>query len=312
MTCGRPVALVLALALTLSACAGRPEAVSPFGEPLVPAPLPEPVQVDREAKLAEAQAALERTPDDPDALIWVGRRLAYLGRYREAIEVYSRGIARFPADARFLRHRGHRYLTVRDFPRAAADLEKAARLIAGKPDEIEPDGLPNARNIPVSTLQSNIWYHLGLAHYLQGDFEKALAAYRECLAVSTNPDMLVSTTHWLYMTLRRLGRDAEAQEVLEPIRPDLDVIENGAYHLLTLMYKGELSPEGLQARAAGDLDPATLGYGLGNWHLYNGRKDEAVRIYREVLAGGAWAAFGYLAAEADLKRLGEKPHAAGG
>ena len=270
----------------------------------MPAPLPAEVKAEREAKLAEARAAVERSPGDADALIWLGRRTAYLGRYREAIEIFSRGIAEHPQDARFYRHRGHRYITVRDFDRAIADLEAASRLIAGKPDEIEPDGLPNARNTPTSTLQSNVWYHLGLARYLKGDFSSALAAYEECLKVSTNPDMLAATSHWLYMTLRRLGREEEARRVLEPIHAGMDIIENEAYHRLLLMYKGERSPEDLRAGASGDLDPPTIGYGVGNWHFYNGRREEAERIFRKVLADGNWAAFGFIAAEADVKRLG--------
>jgi len=285
--------------------AASAEAVSFFGEPLVPAVLPAEVKAERETKLAEARAAVERAPGDADALIWLGRRTAYLGRYRESIEIFSRGIEKHPGDARFYRHRGHRYITVRELDRAVADLETAARLIAGRPDEVEPDGLPNARNIPTSTLQSNVWYHLGLARYLKGDFAGALAAYREDLKVSTNPDMLAATTHWLYMTLRRLGREEEARRFLDPIHAGMDIIENQAYHRLLLMYKGELSPSDLRAGASGDLDPSTLGYGLGNWHLYNGRREEAVRTFREVLAGGNWPAFGFIAAEADLKRLGE-------
>ncbi|HSK76007.1 MAG TPA: tetratricopeptide repeat protein [Thermoanaerobaculia bacterium] len=305
---------LLLVCLLATACAGTasvpapssaPEAVSLFGEPLVSAPLPPEVRADREAKLADAREDLLKNPDDADALIWVGRRTAYLGRYREAIEIFSQGIAKHPDDARLYRHRGHRYITVRDLGPAILDFEKAARLIEGKPDEVEPDGLPNAKNIPTSTLQSNVWYHLGLAHYLKGDFEKALAAYRRCLDVSKNPDMLAATSHWLYMTLRRLGREAEAREILTPIRAGLEVIENDAYLRLLRMYKGEIPPDELRKGADGDLDPPTLGYGLGNWYLYNGRREEAVKAFREVLAGGQWAAFGYVAAEADLKRLGE-------
>ena len=37
-------------------------------------------------------------------------------------------------------------------------------MIAGKEDSIEPDGMPNPQNIPVSSLHTNIWYHLGLAY----------------------------------------------------------------------------------------------------------------------------------------------------
>jgi tetratricopeptide (TPR) repeat protein len=282
--------------------------VSLFGEPLLPPPLPPDVQADREAKLAAARAEAESRPGDVDALIWLGRRTAYLGLYREAIDVYTRALEKHPDDPRLLRHRGHRYITVRRFDLAIADLERAARLVEGQADEVELDGLPNARNVPVSTLQTNVWYHLGLAYYFTGDLDDALRAFRECLEVSKNADMQVATTHWLYMILRRLGRVGEATEVLAPIRTDMDVIENRAYHWLVLMYKGEIPPESILTLAGQDgLDPATLGYGVGNWHLYNGRREEAVRAFRQVLAGGQWAAFGYLAAEADLKRLGLTP-----
>ena len=281
------------------------EAVSLLGEPLLPPPLSAEVRARYELLLAQARADHDRNPGDADAIIWLGRRTAYLGRYREAIEIFTRGLEKHPDDARLYRHRGHRYITVRELDRAAADLERAAQLVAGKPDEVEPDGLPNARNIPTSTLQSNIWYHLGLAYYLQGDFERALSAYREDMKVATNPDMLVATSHWLYMTLRRLGRDAEAAAVLAPIRRDMDIIENGSYHRLLLLYKGELPADSLLQPASDNpaLDDATTGYGLGNWHLYNGRAAEAERVFRRVLAGGQWPAFGYLAAEADVSRL---------
>lgn len=282
------------------------EAVSLFGRQLAAPPLAPEIQADREAKLAAARAEAEARPDDVDALIWLGRRIAYLGRYREAIDIYTRGLEKRPDEPRLLRHRGHRYISIRRFDLAVADLEKAARLIAGKADEVEPDGLPNARNIPVSTLQTNIWYHLGLAYYYLGDQRGAERAFRECLKVSKNADMQVATTHWLYMILRRLGRVGEANELLVPIRTDMDVIENRAYHWLVLMYKGEIPADSILSLAGEEgLDPATLGYGVGNWHLYNGRREEAVRAFRQVLAGDQWSAFGYIAAEADLKRLGE-------
>lgn len=278
------------------------EAVSLLGDTLYPPELPGPVREERERQLREARAAYEADPDDPDAIIWLGRRTAYLGRYRDAIRIFTEGADRHPDDPRLLRHRGHRFITVRELGRAVEDLQRAAEMIRGTEDEVEPDGLPNARNVPTSTLQGNIWYHLGLAHYLRGEFEAALDAYRECLDVSTNPDMLVATSHWLYMTLRRLGRDAEAESVLAPIRRDLDVIENHGYHRLLLMYRGALAADEVRAAADGGLGEATVGYGIANWHLYNDRQGEAVEGFRRVLETGQWAAFGYIAAEADLAR----------
>lgn len=261
-------------------------------------------QRDLETKLNEARALFEKE-QSADNIIWFGRRTAYLGRYKDAIRIYSDGIKKFPADARLYRHRGHRLITLRCFDDAIADLEQAAKLIKGKPDEIEPDGLPNARNIPTSTLQSNIWYHLGLAYYLKGDFERALTAYREAEKVSKNPDMLVATTHWLYMTLRRLGRDKEASQTLAPIKNDFELIENVDYYKLIRLYKGQLDPANLWieiSQRTNSLSNATLGYGLGNWYLYNGQRADAEKVFRQVTAGNQWSSFGYIAAESELKR----------
>lgn len=257
-------------------------------------------------RLSEAQAVHKARPNDPDAMIWLGRRLAYPGRFREAIDIFSEGIKKFPRDARFYRHRGHRYITLRRFDLAIKDFEKAASLIKGKPDEIEPDGQPNARGIPTSTLQFNIWYHLGLAQYLSGNYRAALASYRECLKVSKNPDALVATSHWLYMTLRRLNRIQEAAQVLEPIRPGLEIIENDGYYRLLLMYKGTISVESLLQEALkqeGSAGSYSVLYGTGSWYMYNSRHDEARGVFLKMLAGNQWTSFGYIAAEADMKRI---------
>jgi tetratricopeptide (TPR) repeat protein len=276
--------------------------ISLLGQPLLPAALPEEVRTDLEAKLAIAKAEYEADPENSDAIIWLGRRLAYLGHYQEAIAIFTQGIELHPNDARFYRHRGHRYITTRRLDSASADFEIAAELIEGTEDRVEPDGLPNDRGIPTSTLQSNIWYHLGLARYLQGDFEGALSAYRECLKVSNNPDMLVATSHWLYMTLRRLGRAAEATAVLEPITADLDVIENGDYHRLLLLYRGDLTEADVAGAESDGPGSAAAVYGIGNWHLYEGRPDRAEEIFAELLETDQWAAFGYIAAEAEVAR----------
>lgn len=262
-------------------------------------------KTEMETQLKDAQAQYAANPNSPDALIWVGRRLAYLGRFTEAIDTYTKGIALFPSDARFYRHRGHRWITLRRFDRAISDFAKAAQLIKGKPDEIEPDGQPNARNIPTSTLHFNIWYHLGLAYYLAGQKQRALTAYRECLKVSDSPDRLVATTHWLYMTLRRLKRDRDAAKVLKPIIEGMDIVENDSYYRLLLMYKGLLSAEQLLEEATKHGDSAashsTL-YGVGNWHIYNGRSKPGLEVLRRIMASKQWTSFGYIAAESDLTR----------
>ncbi len=290
--------LIVAFVLLLQ----TPEATSLFGKPLMSPPVAEAARARMEGDLAAARAAWEKDRSNADAHIWVGRRTAYLGRFREAIAIFTDGMKQHPTDARFYRHRGHRYLTVREFPRAIADLERAAALVKGKPDEVEPDGQPNARNIPTSTLQSNIWYHLALAHYLSGDFERAIPAWRSTRDVGRNADNLVSASHWLYTTLRRAGRTDEAAAVLAPIRAEMEVIENGSYHALLLLYKGERSEADVLKAAGEGASASAVRYGVGAWHFYSGRTAEARRIWESMITGTDWPSFGFIGAEAELAR----------
>jgi tetratricopeptide (TPR) repeat protein len=281
------------------------QAVSFLGDSLRAFPIPPATKATMDSNLAIAKAAFDKAPSDPDSIIWYARRLGYLGRFRESIAVYTDGIAKHPDNPWMYRHRGHRYISVRELDNAIADLEKATQLTEGKPDEVEPDGQPNAQNTPIGTLQSNIAYHLALAHYLKGDFDKGVPVWRKELAAAKNDDRKVSTGHWLYMSLRRLGRDAEARTMLGQFRKDMNVIENQSYHSLMMLYKGELPVDSVLPPTTEIASSAVsaVAYGVGNWHLYNGRQAEAEAMFRRMLGGGQWAAFGYIAAEAELARL---------
>lgn len=254
-------------------------------------------------RLAAAKADYDRNPGDADNIIWYGRRTAYSGDFRGAIAIYTAGIEKFPEDARLYRHRGHRYISIREFDLAIRDLEKAATLIAGTDNEIEPDGLPNALNIPVSSLHGNIWYHLGLAYYLKHDWDNAYRAYLAGFNAGSNDDNRVSTTHWLYMILQRKGDSQGAAKVLDAISADMNVIENTSYHRLCLFYKGELPLEEL----LGDNDGSSAGdavtYGVANWYYYNGDTGKATDMMEAMLRTANWASFGYIAAEADLASM---------
>lgn len=282
------------------------QAISLLGDTLRTLPLSAAVRARYEAQLSEARRAYEHTPADLDSIIWYGRRLAYVGQLREAIEVYSRGLVLHRDNPWLLRHRGHRYISVREFDNAVRDLERAAALVAGKPDIVEPDGQPNPRGIPIGTLHSNIGYHLALAHYLRGDWTKAAAAAQREVDIATNDDRRVSMAHWLYMSLRRSGRDAEAARVVAPMRRDMNIVENEAYHRLMLLYKGELPPDAVLATGPDgqmSVSDVSAAYGVANWHLANGRRAEGVRLLQRIVATGQWGAFGTIAAEADLARM---------
>lgn len=255
-------------------------------------------------KYDTAKAAYEKESKNADAIIWYGRRTAYLGRYQDAINIFSEGIEKHPEDARMYRHRGHRYITTRQYEKAIADFKKAVTLIHGTEDIVEPDGLPNDRNIPLSTLHGNIWYHLGLAFYLQNDIENALIAYSNRTVTEKYPDNLVSGGYWLYMINRRLDEVDDANASIANVTKDLDIIENMSYHQMCLFFKGLLSEEEIANQTLGTSSSDVLAYGLGNWYLYEKQDSlKAKAIYERLLEKGNRYSFAYLVAESDYKRL---------
>lgn len=288
---------------TLPRVADGAEAMSLSGESLFRPDFDQATRNRLQADLDSALARYTTDPEDVDAAVWVGRRLGYLGRYRDAIDWFSRKLEQHGPNAKLLRHRGHRYISIREFARAIKDFEQAALLIAGTEDEIEPDGVPNARNQPISSLHSNIWYHLALARYLSGDFEGALEACEKGMEVSGNPDRLVSQTYWRYLALRKLGREDVARRALVPINTDLDLIENHSYLNLLLVYKGELSAESVMKEATDAVASPTTAFGLGAFFLLEGNTERATEFFKRAIAGTAWPAFGFIAAEAELVQL---------
>ncbi|HAS41682.1 MAG TPA: hypothetical protein DCS93_14465 [Microscillaceae bacterium] len=253
------------------------------------------------------QKRYEENPTEANA-IWYGRHLAYNYQFEDAFKVYTEALEKFPKSYKLYRHRGHRYISVRKFDEAIADFTKAAELAKGTKVSIEPDGMPNKLNQPLTTTQFNIWYHLGLAHYLKGQYDQAIEAYLECMKFSDNDDTKCSTSDWLYMAYRRKGEKEKALTVLEPIKPTMKLIESDAYHKRLMMYQGTVQPETL-LEAEGEnirdqqIKLATQGYGVGNWYLYNANKAKAKEVFEKVLQTNNWSAFGYIAAEVDLMNL---------
>jgi tetratricopeptide (TPR) repeat protein len=267
--------LLIALSLSVAAQQSAPEFISAKGVKFFSQP-------DEKNIVAEAEQKLAADPKNIDLLIALGRAQATVWRYREALATYTRGIAIDPKNAMLYRHRGHRYITLRMFDQAAKDLELAAKL--------------NDKNY-------DIWYHLGLAYYLKNDLQKAANAYERCRAVADKDDSLIAVSDWLYMTYRRLNKADLAAKVLERITPNLKVEENKSYYDRLLMYKGLKQEADIVNDKMTDLEIATITYGIGNWHLYNGDKAKAKAMFEKIVSGKYWPAFGFIAAETELKRL---------
>jgi tetratricopeptide (TPR) repeat protein len=261
----------------------NPEIVSLLGVPKHSTPAVGDALAKLEAELAEAYAALSADPSDLEAHIMYGRRLAYLWRYRDAIKTYTAALERFGEDAMLYRHRGHRLISVRDFAGGARDLLRASDI---KADDFD------------------IWYHLGLAYWLLGEYGAARRAYEAFLPQCADDEQRIAITYWLYMTLRRLGEHEEAA-ALAASAGQPPVQENVHYLDLLRLFRGDRTESEIRELAKeSDLAAGTLVFGLGCWHLLAGRTDEARSCFDEVVSGAYWPAFGFIAAEVELARLG--------
>ncbi|MFH2111534.1 MAG: hypothetical protein ABIJ47_09790 [Candidatus Bathyarchaeota archaeon] len=298
-----------------------PEAFSLFGEPLHRSPirlwLPSEEEAYRE-KMRELEENREKAlrdyladPDAPEKLLWLGRRTGILGRFNEAAVIYGEGVRRWPEDPRFYRFRGHRFAILRRIDLAINDFRRAVELIEGRPDEPElyASGGPSKDKMGVASFNWNVYYHQGFTYFAAGMLEEAAEAYRRCMEASDNLESRIATGHWLYMVLIRLGLRYEAELLLEEVEPGLSLVEVGDYYQTLLMYKGHFTPEAVlgDARAEGPVRFVTRAQAVGNLYLAEGRKSEAVKVFREVHATGQWTAGVHLLAEAELLRLGVTP-----
>ena len=229
-----------------------------------------------------ARAALEKSPKDIARIIELGVAQSGARQFREAIATFTKGLEIEPNNALLLRWRGHRYLSVREFDRAFADLSRGST--------IDPSIYGN-------------WYHLGIVQFLREDFADAAASFAKAQPIAPDPGELAGSTDWLWMSLSRAGRGAEAKAMLDR-RPEKPV--TNAYTRRLQLYRGEIGPDAVVTAADTDeVQIATLAYGLGNWYLVRGDKAQARKWFeRSVQASGGWPGFGFIVSEVELRRLG--------
>ena len=228
--------------------------------------------------IARAQQALAADPRNVQLIIALGVAQSGARQFREAIETFTRGLAIAPNDPLLYRWRGHRYLSVRDFDRALADLTKGYQL---------------------DSTNYGILYHLGVVRFALGDFNAAADAFRRAQPRAPDAGELAGATDWLWMSLSRAGRAADAKSMLDR-RPD-SLPTTVAYAQRLKLYRGQIGPDAvLTAGDTGDVAVATLSYGIGNWYLVRADTVRARQWFDRSVKSGGWPAFGFIMSELEL------------
>ena len=216
-----------------------------------------------------------------------GLELGKKEKFKEAINAYSIGLSFDPLYDRLYRHRGHRYISISDYPKAAADLFLATQLDGEKRDS---------------------WYHLGLAFYLLRDFHRAEIAYEKAISLASSDQELISTIDWLWMTLMIQGKREEAGTLLEQVQENMNSGENSSYFERVMLYKGRRKIEDLlefKGAQPPEIELANQGYGLATYLFTMGDETACNTLLKKIVENcPKKSAFGYKAAEEDLRSRG--------
>jgi tetratricopeptide (TPR) repeat protein len=239
---------------------------------------------DPKGSVAAARKASDADPTNADLLLKLAQAQAAVWLEREAVESCTRGLALAPNRADLLTERGHRYLPLREFQKARADLTRAVA--------IDPKNMA------------------GLANYFLGDFASAADAFQHAVDTAPNTDERINSTNWVYAALRRADRPKDAAQAAAAIGPEMTNKEAHTLHYLNLVRlfqqratEAQIMPpepprDGSDTEAELRFD--TVVYGVGNWHLYNGDKAKAQDYFRRVLAGKVWVTWGFIGAECEM------------
>lgn len=247
---------------------------------------------DDKGAVAAAEKALSADPGNPDLLDKLAQAQIGVWQDREAAATLTRALAISPDSAALLTERGHRELPLREFAKARADLTRSAA--------IDPKRM-------------DTFYHLGLSHYFLGEFAQAADAFRHAVDLAPNIDERINSTNWLYASLRRAGKPEEAANAAAAITPDMkNTADHTLFYLkLVRFFQGALpesqalppEPPAGNTDTEAELKFDTVGYGIGNWHLYNHHPTEAQDYFRRVAKGHVWVTWGYIGSEVELARM---------
>ncbi|SCI77689.1 Tetratricopeptide repeat [uncultured Flavonifractor sp.] len=230
----------------------------------------EPLDPD-EKLLAEVNEKLKTDPCNPELWYQKGLQHTWKGEGEMALHCFSTGLIYAPFNSSLRTWRGRKLMGQSDYTLAISELATASAL---------------------NPMDWEAWYYQGVAAYLEGMYEHAKMCHTKArhLIAKHDPLCLAATVDWYWMTCMKLGERDEAKRVVDKyIRADMPAFD-GDYLCRTLLYKGDLSPEGFTEKCMANIkNPERprayylmLQYGLANYYHYMGQDDKATPILIEV------------------------------
>ncbi|NHO33352.1 tetratricopeptide repeat protein [Acetobacter fallax] len=264
-----------------------------------------------EKAITDAKSDYEKTESEASA-VWYGRLLGFRGDMKASIDVFTKGLSKYPNSVALLRHRAHRYFSIRQFGKSIADGLQAAKLSIGKPlerDIVRP-GVPAATP---DVLQFYIYYHLGQAYFASHQFEQAAHWFHEsrqiALGTAGAPDV-TACVYWEYLSLAHATKYIEAKALLDSYSYTMhdmkDNIEDNIYFNGVELFKGHQDVDDFlsdrdtgKSFSSSDGNRASTAFTISEYYILHADYDKARPFLEKSLNVKTWSYFARIQAEAE-------------
>lgn len=244
----------------------------------------------------------EENLTEEDYINW-GNAYASIYQFNNAIKVYNDGLSHSPDSYKLLRYRAHRQLSIRKVNEAIDDLHKALTYLNNTDSvelEYQPDGTVSG------SYEYWIYYHLGLANLLNGNYDEAISAYKNCILTSVTGVNKAGATYWLYNSFQKAGEVQNAEELINNFVFDEGTDMMHSYSVRILMLQGKKAPEELldmeakqNAQEWGKKE-VSVAYEVANWYIRHNQVEKGMAIHRKTLQSPHWSAWTYLVTEKEF------------
>lgn len=223
---------------------------------------------------SEAVAAL-RGAQTYEEYMELAAALNWQLRYREAAEVYTKAIELDPNRSDAVRQRAPRYLASLQTEKAVADFERSLELGCERGDTL---------------------YRLGIAYYLNGQFEQSMAAEAEAYTYF-DEEMGIAAMYWNTFAALKAGKEPE---LAKQYYVGMKVGHHTAYDAVMALFTDHATMDETIAKLEAvneDLEFAMMGFGTAMIARQRGMEELCDDIlYTVVKHDSFWIGYGYIAA----------------
>ena len=235
--------------------------------------------IEDSTEVADARKSQDKAED----FAVLGKALARQLRYREALEIYNRGLEKYPDDLKLLRLRAGRYLTTLQCEKAISDFQRCLE---------RGDGELDCR------------YRIALALYYQGSYKKAMEQLEKCMPLCEDFDeMGIAVIYWHTLCAYRAS---ERPALLSFYHEGMDVGHHIGYEKVVSVCAGKRDANEVIKSLDNDHDPLEYGIALYGIHVYGKYfRNDGNALLDEILRHeNFWISFAYIAAWNDRHNEG--------